>query len=178
MKCTHSWRFRVTRDICRGGWLVLHQVQHIEHMRYLGLQATRCASLQALRDRALSLATSRGHAGAAVDDGKVVRVSEEGPREQFVLGNVQGSVVSADERHIAAVQVPSGGVGGRADVGVFTLQKGARVHECNNWKAMRSCVRDVHSLPSGILCLTQVLSGRGSLWTTRQPGTSNWCAVQ
>ncbi len=42
-------------------------------MRYLGLQAERCAVLQGLRDRALFLATARGGqgGGAMVDDGKV-----------------------------------------------------------------------------------------------------------
>ena len=128
--------------MCRGHWLVLHRIHHTEEMRYLGTQAQRCAALSTLRDRALSLATTRGQAGGAVvDDGKVVRVSDRGPREQFVLGNLQGSVVSADERHVAAVQVPSGGPGQRVEVGVFKLQKGAGFFVFFGW--VGGCVKTV-----------------------------------
>lgn len=96
-------------------------------MRYLGAQSQRCGILQTLRDRALALATTRGQpGGAVVDDGKVAWVSVRGPRDQFVLGNVLGSVLSSDEQHLAAVHVPTMAVGQRAEIGVFKLQKGAR----------------------------------------------------
>ena len=64
--------FRTTVDVCREDWLILHKIEYIEEMRYLGRRLRQCGTVRAVLDRARALAVATAEPLPAFpEDGKV-----------------------------------------------------------------------------------------------------------
>lgn len=59
-------------DICGDPWIILHKIEHVSGMRYLGQRLRQCGRITALKDRARELSVAaRTVSQPDVDHGKV-----------------------------------------------------------------------------------------------------------
>ncbi len=52
-----AW-FAPALDLCADQWLILHKIEHVQEMWYLGQRLRQCGRVQALKDSARALAVA------------------------------------------------------------------------------------------------------------------------